>query len=150
MLNAVRSSPSLLLTRGIYSFGSDSRSLAASGFLRESLQKGYRSFRRHLPAATYGIIGAQTKKLSPRFTLHHPGCLFLDPRVLAPLQIANYCLATITISVGAWPPSASGDPGRAVSIPVFASTEYAEIVLSTLFTAKRKLPVGSSASPNGC
>lgn len=149
MLNAVRSSTSPFTDAWHLQFRIG-LSLAASGFLRESLQKGNRSFRRLLPAATYGIIGAQTHEALALLYLGLPDCLFLDPRVLAPLQVANYCLATITISVGAWPPSANGDPESAVSIPVFASTEYAEIVLSTLFTAKRKLPLGSSASPNGC
>jgi len=51
--------------------------------------------------------------------------------------------------VGAMPPTENGEPGSGESIPVIRSTEKPEMVLSTLFATYKKLPVGSSATPNG-
>ena len=54
------------------------------------------------------------------------------------------------MSVGALLPSAKGEPINGEIMPVAEFTEKAEMVLSTLFTTKMKLPVGSTARPKGC
>jgi len=52
--------------------------------------------------------------------------------------------------VGALPPAGKGEPLTDVSPPVEEFTENAEMVLSILLAAKRKLPMASNATPKGC
>ena len=62
----------------------------------------------------------------------------------------HYWLAITRMSVGAFNPPENGEPLRGETIPVDASTEKAETLLSTLLTTNRNVPVGSRATPNGC
>src|SRR5262249_29152121 len=49
-------------------------------------------------------------------------------------EMTSQCLPTITMSVGALPPSAKGEPAMGETIPVLGFTVNPEIVLSTLLT----------------
>src|ERR1700674_370717 len=69
--------------------------------------------------------------------------------VVGPALFA-YCLGTITMPTGPPPPAGNGAPGTDANIPCVGSTTKAEMVLSTLLTTYRNLPLGSSATPKGC
>ena len=51
---------------------------------------------------------------------------------------------------GPLPPDANGEPETGESKPVAALTENAEMLLSSLLTMYKKLPLESSATPKGC
>src|SRR6202795_577028 len=61
----------------------------------------------------------------------------------------DHSLGTMTMPTGTLPPDANGEPETGESKPVAALTENAEMLLSSLLTMYKKLPLESRATPKG-